>query len=310
MKFLKEQLKKFIRTIAKTTTNYAPIVHARNLDPYLYLLLKDFEGKQNLNDPEFFVRELRASFMPYPLKVKEIKSTKHGSDEYNLRFSALLATFTDSLPCLPAPIACETVKTADKHLGNTAYVPAWGADLAWGLRKGSSFAKRGRILYNTVRFMRPTRCVEAGTFYGMSAFYILLALARYCEQGRLSTIEVSDVLYSVSSEALKARFGDVVTCYHGRTQDALPQILSEPGEIDFFFHDNGHSRDDYVRDFGLVLDALSNGSVVLYDDIRWKPPGNVKVDPRCYEGWLEVVSHPRVRRAAEISAEMGLILIS
>ena len=93
------------------------------------------------------------------------------------------------------------------------------------------------------------------------------------------------------------------------TQEALPQMVKSLKGLDFLFHDAGHSKESYIRDFQAVLPILKPGSVALIDDIRWEGERFYKGDPQCYEGWKEIVSHPRVKRAAEISDTMGLVLL-
>jgi predicted O-methyltransferase YrrM len=307
---LKERGRKLVQAISKAAMTTPSMRAERSVEPYVNLLLQGLEDKQDICDPSFFVGELRASFVPYALKIKEIKKQEGATREYESRFSILIDTLAKSVPNLPARIALNIARIADGHLGRTQYVADLSADLGWIFAKGSAFSRRGRILYSAVRFMRPMRCVEAGTFLGMSALYILSALARYSDKGCLHTVEISRTYHSVASGILEARFGKMVRCYCGCTQETLPRIGDEIGEVDFFFHDNGHSRDDYVRDFGLALEYMKGDGIVMFDDIYWKPARNVETDPRCYEGWLEVVSHPRVRRAVEIDSEMGLLLIS
>ena len=48
----------------------------------------------------------------------------------------------------------------------------------------------------------------------------------------------------------------------------LPRIVKSLKRVDFLFHDAGHSREDYVRDFDAVLPILAPGAVILIDDIR------------------------------------------
>jgi predicted O-methyltransferase YrrM len=69
------------------------------------------------------------------------------------------------------------------------------------------------------------------------------------------------------------------------------------------------TREDYVRDFGAVVDFLSPGSVIVIDDIRGT------VDPRfgeidAYRGWLDVIAHARIRHAVEVDGAMGVALLS
>ena len=75
------------------------------------------------------------------------------------------------------------------------------------------------------------------------------------------------------------------------------------------YHDAGHSKKHYIEDFHTVLPAMKPGAVILFDDIRWKDPRFMPTNPQCYEGWKEVVKHPRVRQAVEINNDMGLLLL-
>jgi predicted O-methyltransferase YrrM len=125
----------------------------------------------------------------------------------------------------------------------------------------------------------------------------------------LTTLEAGELPFSMSSNCLKNRYGDFVSCEFGWTQERLPEIIKSLDRLDFLFHDAGHSREDYVKDFDTVLSILVPGAVVLIDDIRWEDPRFFQGNPRCYEGWIEVVNHPRVRRAVEINDTMGLLLL-
>jgi predicted O-methyltransferase YrrM len=101
----------------------------------------------------------------------------------------------------------------------------------------------------------------------------------------------------------------MVSCHFGLTQDALPDLARSLKQIDFLFHDAGHSRDEYIRDFNAVVGILSPGSVVLIDDIRWEDPRFSARQAETYRGWREVVGHARVRRAVEIDGNLGLLLL-
>jgi len=51
------------------------------------------------------------------------------------------------------------------------------------------------------------------------------------------------------------------------------------------FHDCGHARVDFVRDFNQANDLLAPGAAVLFDDVRWKPPVGMSGDDlHPYEG--------------------------
>ena len=187
---------------------------------------------------------------------------------------------------------------------------AWAADICHHFQASSSFGKTGRILSAIIRFARSERCLEAGTAYGMSALFILEAIRNNLGAGHLRTVEGFEALYSLSSSMLKERYGDMVSCHLGNTQDELPKLAKTAGPFDFMFHDAGHSREDYIRDFNAVKDSFSPGAVVLFDDIRWENLRISKGRPmRCYEGWMEVCADTKVRRAVEVDNNLGLLLL-
>lgn len=309
-KRLKQKARQLLQSIVSNTFKVPAMAGAKNVDPYIYSLLSELEGKQDLNDPEFFVGLLRESFMPYRTKVKEIKRTDTGDSDNALRFTRLIETLETAVPPLRARLACDMARVADNYLGQSQYEEAWGADVGWHFRISSSFPKKGRVMDSLVRFMRPVSCLEAGTAYGMSALFVLSSLERYCEGGSLYTVEAFDPQYSLSSSLLATHFGDKVRCYRGLTQETLPAMATDAGSIDLFIHDAGHSRDDYVNDFERVVGSLASGSVALFDDIRWDDPRFMKTPPRCYEGWKEVAAHPRVCHAVELGSNMGLLRMS
>jgi predicted O-methyltransferase YrrM len=120
-------------------------------------------------------------------------------------------------------------------------------------------AARGRILFNIVRFMRSERCLELGTAYGMSALFILAALTASAKPGHLATVEGFEPMFSLGSSMLKRRYEEMVSCHFGKTSSVLPELVKSLGRIDFMFHDCGHSREDYIRDFNQLSEILAPG---------------------------------------------------
>jgi predicted O-methyltransferase YrrM len=143
----------------------------------------------------------------------------------------------------------------------------------------------------------------------MSAIFILEALSKLGIPMHLTAIEAGKSQFSHSSEILQKRYGDRVRCKFGLTQDVLPQLLESLGPVDFLFHDAAHSMEAYVGDFRIVLPNLRQGAIALIEDIRWEDSRFSVGSPRCYEGWMQIVSHPRVRRAIEIDGSMRLALV-
>jgi predicted O-methyltransferase YrrM len=144
----------------------------------------------------------------------------------------------------------------------------------------------------------------------MSALFTLEVIRNNLETGHLRTVDGWDTLYSLSSSMLKERFGDMVSCHLGKTQNEVPKLAETAGPFDFMFHDAGHSREDYIGDFNAVKGSFSSGAVVLFDDVRYEDLRISQGRPvRCYEGWMAVCADNKVRRAVEIDYNLGLLLL-
>lgn len=267
---------------------------------------------KDIHFPLEYMEFVRGCIKGTSAQVQMVKTSVSGDDDiHSRRFSRLVNTLSD-IPPLDFLAAQDLALLADSHQTNLAPWQAgvnWIGDAALHFRWSSSLGVKGRILATVVRIMQSETCLEIGTAYGMSAAFILEMLQAMGDNGHLTTIEAVSSIFDVSSKILGARYGERVTCLCGWAQDALNMVVETLTNVDFVFHDAGHSRDDYVRDFTIILPVLKPGAVVLIDDIRWSDPAISIEDPRCYDGWLELVSHPRVCQAVEINTEMGLLLL-
>jgi|SRR5271165_2518368 len=285
--------------------------NGHNLDIVMSGSLEKLTSSKDLLFPLEYVEFLRDCLKAKRLKIKYIRTqscTK--SDVFTNRFSSLINALRH-LPPIEFSIAKEIALIADSYRGNLEPIEndRWAGDVRSHFEISSSFGTKGRILSTIVRFTQARHCLELGTAYGMSALFILEVLKTRGKDTHLTTLEASEPQFSISSKTLQCRYGNQVSCEFGLTQKALPTIVKSLERLDFLFHDAGHSREDYVRDFHLALPILAPGAVVLIDDIRWEDPRFSRENPRCYEGWVEVLNHPRVRRAVEISDSMGLLLL-
>ena len=302
-----------IKRLAATASEQAEAVarDRHNLDIVLASALRKVGTSQPLSFPAAYVDLLRGCLEEKTQTIREVKADKGPTaDGYTKRFS----TLCDSLRFIPPVelrVAEDVALIADSYRQNQKPFEAerWAGDVALYFEFSSSFATKGRILSAIVRFMRSTQCLELGTAYGMSAVFILDALSKQDTPTHLTTIEAGESQFSHASEMLQKRYGDRVSCEFGLTQDVLPRLLKTLGPVDFLFHDAAHTLEAYVGDFQSVLPSLPAGSVALIDDIRWEDSRFSHGSTHCYEGWMQIVSHPRVRRAIEIDGSMGLALL-
>jgi predicted O-methyltransferase YrrM len=282
-----------------------------NVDIVCSWALQKANSRKDILFPADYVELLRGCIEKKWLKLQEIKTDSRTTpDSSYARFSGLVDALRQ-VPPIEFSIAEEIALVADSFRGNLQPIEdnEWAGDVRSTFEMSSSFGTKGRILTTIVRFTQSDRCLELGTAYGMSALFILEALKARGTGAHLTTLEGGELPFSLSSKILTNRYGNRVSCEFGRTQQALVKMATYLEPLDFLFHDAGHSREDYIRDFRTLLPVLAPGAVVLIDDIRWEDSRFFKGNPRCYEGWLEVLNHHRVRQAVEINDTMGLLLL-
>jgi predicted O-methyltransferase YrrM len=128
------------------------------------------------------------------------------------------------------------------------------------------------LLYFLVRIKKPELVIETGCATGTTASLILYALQQN-RSGHLYSIDLrfpSDwlTLNSLPSgflvpEVLKARWSLILK----DTKVALPNLLSQLGHVNFFFHDSDHSYVHQMWEYLTAWPYLSAGGILASDDI-------------------------------------------
>jgi predicted O-methyltransferase YrrM len=154
--------------------------------------------------------------------------------------------------------------------------------------------------------VRARTVLELGTAYGMGTLFLAAAVGK---EGVVTTVEAMQPQARISADVLAQHFPDRVRTLEGRSTEVVDEVASVVPSYDLFFHDAEHSHRAYVDDFVAYEPMLAPGAVVIYDDITWRRAKQLDVDPDPYGGWLEVVEHPRVIRAAEVDGDYGLLLL-
>jgi predicted O-methyltransferase YrrM len=216
-----------------------------------------------------------------------------------------------TLPPVPTALALEIARAADALRSVRAPVDRgrFSGDVGLNFALASSTGWKGRLLSSIVRFCRPNTCLELGTAYGMSARFILGTQTQR-RTFHLTTIEGYQPTYALISPQLNETYGGAVDCRLGWTKDVLPELARSISPIHFMFHDAGHSMDDYIRDFSLIVDSLAPGAVLLLDDIRWEDARSRQGSANTYRGWQAISQHKRIRHAVEVNRSMGMALLN
>lgn len=145
------------------------------------------------------------------------------------------------------------------------------------------------FLYWLVRQHRPRTVVQTGVCNGLSSAFIMLALDRNGDGGKLHVIDMPAVfnpadpvwtrrgkVYGVvipegkSSgwivpDSCRDRFEVIV----GDAKVHLPKLIDRLGSIDMFYHDSDHTYDHMMFEFGEARRKLKPGGLVVADDINW-----------------------------------------
>ncbi|HEY3846428.1 MAG TPA: class I SAM-dependent methyltransferase [Acetobacteraceae bacterium] len=299
------------RLLTRVTKIFIRVRYQHNVDIALSGLLGDGRSLTGKNDAAAYVGFLRACIEPTKLHIEVIKSVENHRDADATRFATLIDALRH-VPPVPAGTALAIADRADWFRGSTLPCDEerWAGDVGLAFSIASASGYKGRILSAIVRLCGAKQCLELGTAFGLSAMFIIEQQQRLGCGCHLTTVEGSNPQFELARDHLTKAYGAAVTCHFGFTQKLLPELARATGPIDFMFHDAGHSREDYVNDFGAIVDALAPGCAVLIDDIRWEDARFYRGVPNTYGGWREVVAHPRVRRAIEIDGAMGLMQLA
>jgi predicted O-methyltransferase YrrM len=136
-----------------------------------------------------------------------------------------------------------------------------------------------KLLYLSVRALRPRLVVETGPFNGASSTFLLHALEQNGGEGRLVSFDVPDARDALGvpipagrepawlvPDELRHRFELVL----GDTRQALRPRL-ERETVDLFFHDSLHTTRHMLFEFRVAWRRLRRGGVLVSDDVFWNP---------------------------------------
>lgn len=144
--------------------------------------------------------------------------------------------------------------------------------------------------YALIRKQQPDIIVETGVSNGLSTLSVLLAL-QMNENGHLYSIDypfrADESLEEFRQETFDNYAGAAIPSDKepgwiipdqlrdrwdliiGKSQRELPLLLSELESIDMFIHDSEHSHPCMMFEYELGYEWLSDGGILLSDDINW-----------------------------------------
>lgn len=131
----------------------------------------------------------------------------------------------------------------------------------------------GRLLYKLVRDYRPQRCLELGTCLGISTAFIASALSQN-GKGQLVTLEGSSSRSAYAEQVLSALKLSEIKFITGPFNQTLDPLLEDYQDVDFCYIDGHHDGDATIHYFEKISAVLSDGAIVVVDDITWSEDMN------------------------------------
>lgn len=157
--------------------------------------------------------------------------------------------------------------------------------------------KQAVFLAKLAKFVKARTIVELGTSFGTSSLVIALQNAG----SQIYTIEGSPEIAARAAGIFCQNKVNNIKMIEGNFDEVLPDLLKKIGSFDLMFIDGNHSYEATKKYFDLALTHASQGSVVVFDDIRWSD-GMKKA-------WDEIISSDHVKTSIDFFT-FGLVIIN
>lgn len=149
---------------------------------------------------------------------------------------------------------------------------------------GSVWSVEGKVLYALVRALKPTVCVELGTYHGCSATHIAAALHANGGTGRLYCVENGG--YGLAQpDLVPQELQGYMTFFK---DDAALYMESANHQIDFIFEDSAHNQEITQRVWQAAKAKLAPGGIIIsHDAMHFNKEANWGVGPEVRKGIVE-----------------------
>lgn len=148
-------------------------------------------------------------------------------------------------------------------------------------------------LYSCLLHLKPTNCLEIGTFYGKSAEVFQTYFNRYCPHGKMITCDIKKYtdlshLSNITQIIVHPHVKNSSQFHHVTNDEILPQtddfmananIIKNvfDKKFDFCFLDGDHQYYSACRDLFTANQLLNNPKYILFDDMNDETHESTKV---------------------------------
>lgn len=158
----------------------------------------------------------------------------------------------------------------------------------------SKSAKYCELLERICEYYQPEIAVEIGGALGISALYQAAGL----RNGFLVSLEGNPKSVEIARYNAEKTGTANVQFIEGLFDESLPAVLQQLPRVDYVFFDGNHTLDATLRYFEQCLAKAHEGSIFIFDDIRWSDD--------MLTAWEKIKKHPRVTVSIDLFM-MGLV---
>jgi predicted O-methyltransferase YrrM len=240
----------------------------------------------------------------YPLK-KYIKYLLKAKDEHSIHSPFVFKLYTDviadknrfyafdeldkirqQLLQNQQPIEVVDLGAGSKKMNDTRKV----ADIA----KYSVVSKKyGELLFRLVNYFKPQSVLELGTSLGLSSLYMAHAIPK----ATIISIEGCPNTYNFAKQLITSYEAKNIELINVSFDDAFESVLQNK-KFDLVYIDGNHTYEATIKYFHLLLESVSENSLLIFDDIYWTADMT--------KAWEEIKAHPTVTLTIDLY-KVGLV---
>ncbi len=165
------------------------------------------------------------------------------------------------------------------------------------IQYSTSSVKNGKLLYNTISYLRPVNILELGTGLGIGTAFMAMANPG----SNIVTIEGSYQLLQSACENFKILNIKNITTVLGDFKIKLPLILNQNDKFDFVYIDGNHRMESTITYFETCLPFLNEPGIIILDDIRWSQ--------EMFHAWKSIIKSNKVTLSLDLF-QLGIVFLN
>ncbi|MBZ4676449.1 MAG: putative S-adenosylmethionine-dependent methyltransferase [Anaerophaga sp.] len=157
----------------------------------------------------------------------------------------------------------------------------------------------GLLLFKLIRELKPLSCVELGTCVGISASYQAAAL-KINGIGQIVSLEGAPEIAEIARDTFNSLEFKNASVVIGPFHQTFKRVLEASEPVDFLFNDGHHDYYAVRKYFDEAIPYLSDGGVIVFDDISWSPGMR--------KAWKEIEELGEVSASIDLQS-MGIVVV-